>query len=97
MTACELCGGVCCQYFTLPKSLFIPERIKWLASHGTEEETRILFDIPCKAFKDGKCSMYDNNRPNDCKAFPVGGARCIEAIERIAPKKLEEIKKLFNN
>lgn len=94
---CAKCRGACCEYVHLS---FVNEELadnrRWFALRvGTVNmpgHGQVLFrDCPLLR-GDGKCATYDD-RPEACKAQPVGGPDCLEAIELRRPRYLAELKR----
>ena len=93
MTACELCGGACCQSVTLPQ-VFGEDVNRWLSLHGVQNGNLIRLPCKCLMLMDGKCSIYEE-RPQICRDYEVGSEACLKAIERYRPEQKEEIHKLI--
>ena len=83
MTACDLCGGACCETFILSPSIVPQFSEDWLDARGAllpngscELEARCpMLD------REGRCSIY-HSRPDACAIFAVGGPGCVSAIKR---------------
>lgn len=81
--ACELCKGACCESIVVGQ----PEGDtgRWLALHGrTAEPGTIELETPCIMLCGGKCSIW-KTRPDQCSAYPVGGADCRATVLRRRP------------
>lgn len=79
MTACELCKGACCESIVVPVAGDVGI---WLRYHGEPlGPDRVELNCACRMLKDGRCTVYDH-RPENCKAFPVGGTGCRETVKR---------------
>lgn len=86
---CKACRGACCEMLRLEfNQVEIGDNRRWfklrtgmvdVQGHGL-----VLFrDCPALTGQ-GKCGIY-RDRPMACKAQPVGGPECLEAIELLRP------------
>ena len=79
--ACNLCQGACCRYFRLKRdSGYSDDYWRWVTLHSDRYGENVCeFSIPCKALKNGKCTIYET-RPFMCQMEAVGGSMCRYSI-----------------
>jgi len=81
-TACDICKGACCEFFTvtLDANAYTAD---WQSARGMVncKTGMFSFDCPCPHFVIGQCGIYPK-RPQACKDFLVGGVGCLIAIAR---------------
>lgn len=85
-SACELCGGACCESVTL--EIKDPDKAKWLEFHGKKTEHGITLECKCSKLKLGKCSIW-SERPQVCRDYQVGSPACIDAVKRRRPLEIQ--------
>lgn len=97
MTACEQCGGACCESVTLEIAGQNNDFLRFLELRSipqmTEKGTIARnFNVPCSMLRCGRCLIYDT-RPQMCKDFPPGGAHCRSTV--IARRTPDEAAAIF--
>lgn len=80
MTACEVCGGACCETIIVPLRSNDPDVQRWLKFHGDPVKEGIRFECKCSQLKNGKCSIYQD-RPGVCRTYEAGSEACRKAIK----------------
>ena len=84
---CAVCRGACCEDILVPVD---PEAldeltVEWLSARGEmvvwADRPHVRLRAPCPHLKDGRCGVYER-RPLVCRAYVMGGDRCLETIAR---------------
>jgi len=78
--ACAICHGACCESIVVP----IPsdDAGMWLRYHATHIGPGLFeFATPCHKLCAGRCTIHET-RPENCKAYEVGGVACRSTVLR---------------
>ena len=80
MTACQRCGGACCEGLVIP---CVGPPAVFLRYHGEPVGTEAV-ELPCRCRmldSDGRCTIYAT-RPEECTTYEIGGNACRDAVKR---------------
>jgi Fe-S-cluster containining protein len=82
MPLCDDCNAACCRQVVIRLGKVSDDQGKWCRMHGAlDSEGLWRLAVPCQhVTDDGRCAIY-GMRPQVCRDYEAGGARCLAARE----------------